>query len=90
MQPFSFGPRNCIGRKYVHSGLSASPSLFFVLLANYDTCFSLAYVEMRIILARMIFNFDMELEQPGHNWLEQDCFLLWDKHPLMVKLSPRA
>ncbi|KAJ5309062.1 hypothetical protein N7508_004441 [Penicillium antarcticum] len=65
MQPFSFGPRNCIGR-------------------------NLAYVEMRIILARMIFNFDMELEQPGHNWLEQDCFLLWDKPSLMVKLTPRV
>ncbi|KAJ5747974.1 uncharacterized protein N7511_009670 [Penicillium nucicola] len=65
MQPFSFGPRNCIGR-------------------------NLAYVEMRIILARMIFNFDMELEQSEHDWLDQKCFVLWDKTSLMVKLTLRA
>ncbi|KAL3485486.1 cytochrome P450 [Aspergillus germanicus] len=64
MQPFSFGPRNCIGR-------------------------NLAYVEMRLILARMVFNFDMELAQPEQDWLDQDCFVLWNKPALMVKLSPR-
>ncbi|KAJ5824290.1 hypothetical protein N7447_006630 [Penicillium robsamsonii] len=65
MQPFSFGPRNCIGR-------------------------NLAYVEMRIILARMIFNFDMELDQPEQNWMDQECFVLWDKPKLMIKLKPRV
>ncbi|KAJ5160583.1 uncharacterized protein N7482_007587 [Penicillium canariense] len=64
MQPFSFGPRNCIGR-------------------------NLAYVEMRIILARMIFNFDMELAEPEKDWLDQDSFFLWDKSALNVKLTPR-
>ncbi|KAJ5698446.1 hypothetical protein N7462_000451 [Penicillium macrosclerotiorum] len=64
MQPFSFGPRNCIGR-------------------------NLAYVEMRSILARMIFNFDMELAEPEKEWLDQDCFVLWDKPALNVKLSAR-
>ncbi|KAJ5668353.1 uncharacterized protein N7477_006923 [Penicillium maclennaniae] len=65
MQPFSFGPRNCIGR-------------------------NLAYVEMRIILARMVFNFDMELDQPSDEWTDQQCFLLWEKKPLMVRLTPRT
>ncbi|RAH50530.1 cytochrome P450 [Aspergillus brunneoviolaceus CBS 621.78] len=64
MQPFSFGPRNCIGR-------------------------NLAYVEMRLILARMVFNFDMELDQPGSDWLHQECFLLWQKPSLPVKSIPR-
>ncbi|CAG7916981.1 unnamed protein product [Penicillium olsonii] len=64
MQPFSFGPRNCIGR-------------------------NLAYVEMRIIMARMIFNFDMELAQPERDWLDQNCYLLWEKSGLMVRLQPR-
>ncbi|OJJ99047.1 hypothetical protein ASPACDRAFT_120148 [Aspergillus aculeatus ATCC 16872] len=64
MQPFSFGPRNCIGR-------------------------NLAYVEMRLILARMVFNFDMELDQPGSDWLHQECFVLWQKPSLPVKLIPR-
>jgi hypothetical protein len=33
---------------------------------------SLAYVEMRIILARMVFNFDMELDQPEKDWMDQE------------------
>ncbi|KAJ5397068.1 hypothetical protein N7509_005181 [Penicillium cosmopolitanum] len=65
MQPFSFGPRNCIGR-------------------------NLAYVEMRIILARMIFNFDMELDPVSNDWMNQDAFILWEKPELMVKLTPRT
>ncbi|GFF65623.1 isotrichodermin C-15 hydroxylase [Aspergillus lentulus] len=64
MQPFSYGPRNCIGR-------------------------NLAYVEMRLILARMVFNFDMELDQPELDWLNQECFFLWEKPALPVRLTPR-
>ena len=50
---------------------------------------SLAYVEMRLILARMVFNFDMELDQPETDWMDQNCFTLWEKPGLMVKLHPR-
>lgn len=45
---------------------------------------------MRIILARMIFNFDMEIAEPEKNWLDQDNFILWEKPALMVKLSSRT
>jgi hypothetical protein len=45
---------------------------------------------MRIILARMIFNFDMELDQPSDEWLNQQCFILWEKHPLKVRLTKRT
>ncbi|KAJ5187340.1 hypothetical protein N7449_010334 [Penicillium cf. viridicatum] len=65
MQPFSFGPRNCIGR-------------------------NLAYVEIHMILARVVFNFDMELDQPEKDWLDQKVFTLWEKPELMVKLKPRV
>lgn len=44
---------------------------------------------MRIIMARMIFNFDMELAQPERDWLDQNCYLLWEKSGLMVRLQPR-
>lgn len=44
---------------------------------------------MRIILARMIFNFDMELAEPEKDWLDQDSFVLWDKPALNVKLTLR-
>jgi hypothetical protein len=45
---------------------------------------------MRIILARMVFNFDMELDQPEKDWMDQEVFFLWDKPKLMIKLKPRA
>lgn len=65
MQPFSFGPRNCIGR-------------------------NLAYAEMRTIMARLVFNFDLTLAPESKNWLDQKIYNLWQKPPLMVHLTPRG
>ncbi|CAF9936538.1 MAG: hypothetical protein ALECFALPRED_006883 [Alectoria fallacina] len=63
-QPFSLGPRGCIGR-------------------------SLAYAEIRIILARVLFEFDLELMDSSRSWLENlKVFFLWQKDPLMVRLRP--
>lgn len=64
-QPFSYGPRNCIGRY-------------------------LAYAEMRVILARIVFNFDVELRPESYDWANQKSFLIWDKGPLYVNLTHRA
>ncbi|KAM0128138.1 hypothetical protein ACHAO1_009168 [Botrytis cinerea] len=63
-QPFSAGPRNCIGK-------------------------NLAYNEMRIILTRVIWNFDLELCPESYAWADQKSYFLWDKHKLMCKLSLR-
>ena len=49
---------------------------------------SLAYAEMRVILARMIWNFDMELMPDSLNWTDQGVYTLWEKGPLRVKLTP--
>ncbi|KAH6676007.1 cytochrome P450 [Halenospora varia] len=64
MQPFSAGPRNCIGR-------------------------NLAYGEIRLILARVLWNFDLELQNDGLNWNDQKVWMVWEKPPLNVKLVPR-
>lgn len=50
---------------------------------------NLAYAEMRLILAKMCFNFDMELdEERCGNWIgDQKIFGLWEKWPLWVKLE---
>ncbi|KAJ5382845.1 cytochrome P450 [Penicillium concentricum] len=64
LQPFSFGPRNCIGR-------------------------NLANAEMRLILTRVLFNFNMELDVRSEDWVNQDSYLLWDKSSLFVKLTPK-
>jgi hypothetical protein len=49
---------------------------------------SLAYAEMRLILARILFNFDIELADPSDEWLNQRVFAIWEKPPLMVLLKP--
>ena len=44
---------------------------------------------MRLILARMIINFEMELAEPDFDWIDQKVYNLWEKPPLMLKLLPR-
>jgi cytochrome P450 len=83
LNPFSTGPRGCIGKKY--------PLLLpFYPLQKIITdggVASLAYNEMRSVIARMIWHFDMELVNEDQNWTDQNVYLMWEKPPLMVKLS---
>ncbi|KHN94126.1 cytochrome P450 ClCP1 [Metarhizium album ARSEF 1941] len=51
---------------------------------------NLAYAEMRLILARVVYNFDMKLASESSGWLNQRAFTLWEKNPLMVYLTPRT
>lgn len=52
--------------------------------------FSLAYAEMRLILARIIFNFDISLAPESRNWtLGQKVFFFWNKPPLWTYYKPR-
>ncbi|KAI1372287.1 cytochrome P450 [Hypoxylon crocopeplum] len=63
MQPFSVGPRNCIGR-------------------------NLAYAEMRLILARILYKFDIELAPEARDWIKtQKTYTLWDKPALPMYLK---
>lgn len=44
-----------------------------------NTLYSMAYAEMRIVMAKMVFNFDFELDQPEHDWWSsQGTYLLWE------------
>ncbi|OBR06538.1 Cytochrome P450 monooxygenase [Colletotrichum higginsianum IMI 349063] len=64
-QPFSYGPRNCLGM-------------------------NLAYAEMRLILARIIWNFDLELAPESRAWaVGQKVFFFWDKPPLWISFKSR-
>ncbi|TLD11447.1 hypothetical protein PspLS_11952 [Pyricularia sp. CBS 133598] len=50
---------------------------------------NLAYGEMRIILTRLIWNFDMRLADDSLNWHDgQKVYILWFKPPLNVHLTP--
>ncbi|KAL6169386.1 hypothetical protein ACJQWK_04413 [Exserohilum turcicum] len=62
-QPFSFGPRNCIGK-------------------------NLAYHEMRIIAAMLLWHYDLELCPESKNWIYQKSYVIWEKPSLMLKLKP--
>ena len=52
---------------------------------------SLAYAEMRVILARLVWNFDMKLVESSGDWIgDQKHYILWNKLPLKVVLTPVA
>jgi cytochrome P450 len=82
-QPFSAGPRNCLGRRYGNRRLLIAPSLLTKCLP------SMAYAEMRLILAYLIFNFDFELVDKSQMWDEQEAYVLYQKPPLMIHVKSR-
>lgn len=43
---------------------------------------------MRLIMAHLLFNFDLELMPESNNWLDQKVFTTWEKKELMVKMIP--
>lgn len=65
-QPFSIGPRSCIG-------------------------VNLAWLEMRLALAKLVYSFDWKLaaESTGRDWLgEWQMLLIWKTPKLMVDFVP--
>lgn len=49
---------------------------------------SLAIMETRLILTKLLWNFDMELLPESHNWSHQKVFMLYEKKPMWVKVTP--
>ncbi|RFU79994.1 cytochrome p450 3a17 [Trichoderma arundinaceum] len=51
---------------------------------------NLAYAEMRLIISRILYQFDYAIAQGQSNWQrEQRAFMIWDKGPLRVNLMLR-
>jgi hypothetical protein len=44
---------------------------------------------MRLILASVLWNFDLELEDKGNDWQNQRTYGVWEKPPLYVLVNPR-
>ncbi|KAK0730910.1 isotrichodermin C-15 hydroxylase [Lasiosphaeris hirsuta] len=88
--PWTFNPERFInheGKPEAHNVLEALQA-FSVGPRN---CIgrNLAYAEMRLILARIVFDFDMRLADDSRNWLErQKAYTLWDRVPLNVYFTP--
>lgn len=64
VNPFSIGPRNCVGQH-------------------------LAIVEMRLILSRLLWNFNLELMPESEGWTDQKVLVIWHKEQLMVRVRER-
>ncbi|KAI1485224.1 cytochrome P450 [Biscogniauxia mediterranea] len=50
---------------------------------------NMAWHEMRLLLAKMLFNFDIETDE-GPEWLDQDVYIIWDRKPLVCRLAEVA
>ncbi|KAF4498270.1 Isotrichodermin C-15 hydroxylase [Fusarium agapanthi] len=48
---------------------------------------NLAYTEMRLLLARMLWKFDLEAVPTEKDWYDQKIFFLWEKGGLPIKLQ---
>ncbi|KAI1428001.1 cytochrome P450 [Xylaria sp. FL1777] len=48
---------------------------------------NMAMFEMRLMLALVYFNFDLEICKESREWPEQKAFVLWDKKPLICRLK---
>ncbi|KAI1434436.1 putative cytochrome P450 monooxygenase [Xylaria sp. CBS 124048] len=86
--PMDFIPDRWLGdAKYKNDRLDAMQS-FSVGPRN---CLgrNLAYAEMRLILAKIIYNFDMSLDNSSRDWMDdQKAFEIWVKPALNVHLKP--
>lgn len=50
----------------------------------------MAYAEMSLAMAKMMWHFDFELNDPSEDWwIKQGTYIMWEKVPLMIKLHPR-
>lgn len=49
----------------------------------------MAYHEFRLLLSKVLYNFNLEMLPESQGWIErQAAYGLWEKIPLMVKVTP--
>ncbi|KAH7041423.1 cytochrome P450 [Microdochium trichocladiopsis] len=87
-KPFEYRPERFLGDEEFADDVREVLQPFHVGPRN---CIgrNLAYVEMRTILARILYNFDLEKSDKTEGWLEQKNFNLWERSPLWARLTPR-
>ncbi|POS74665.1 benzoate 4-monooxygenase cytochrome P450 [Diaporthe helianthi] len=86
-QPFSFQPDRFLQpEKYPDDKLGALQP--FGIGPRDCIGKNLAYAEVKLVLARILYNFDMELVDPGEDWMDQRAFFIWTKPPLNIYLTP--
>lgn len=70
--------------------LAESKSFAFRDVKRADNNNSLAYLEMRLLIARLFWRFDLELQPESATWNKQKSYLLWEKPAMFVKILPRG
>ncbi|OBR09484.1 Isotrichodermin C-15 hydroxylase [Colletotrichum higginsianum IMI 349063] len=94
--PFVFRPERFLdenkGRDKVDALQAFSPKLGRECSLTRDDVNSLAHVELRLILARILLDFDLEFaEPPQEDWIgKQKAYGIWGRIPLEVRLKPAA
>lgn len=58
-------------------------------LTNVLFSHSLAYCEIRLILCKLLYHFNLRLCPESSKWADQKVYFLWDKPALMVTLQDR-
>lgn len=48
---------------------------------------SIAWAELRLIVCKVFYHFDLELQEDSETWIDQRTFALWEKGALNVKLT---
>ncbi|KAK3215581.1 hypothetical protein GRF29_8g424887 [Pseudopithomyces chartarum] len=89
-RPFEFHPERFLGEEQFASDARDLLQPFHI---GRRACIgrSLAYAEMRLALARMIFKLDMEITDESRNWIEQlGGYNFWYKPPLYVQVTERC
>ncbi|EWG53831.1 hypothetical protein FVEG_12172 [Fusarium verticillioides 7600] len=87
-EPYSFIPERWIHESFSDVKQASQP---FSLGPRSCLGINLAYLEMRIILAKMVYNFDWELVNNDVDlFRDAKLFLLWKKPALMVRFYPRT
>ncbi|GJD01059.1 benzoate 4-monooxygenase cytochrome P450 [Colletotrichum higginsianum] len=75
-RPFSFGPRACLGRGLAY---------------NLNTFNRLAWLELHVTVAKIIYAYELELVDGSLDWNKEAWMsLLWKKPDLNIKLTKRT
>lgn len=48
----------------------------------------LGWAELRVILAGLVWHFDIVNRSPANRWEDQAAFIMWEKKPLYLGLAP--
>lgn len=89
-EPDSYIPERWLGEDPEFAGDSFNAHQPFAY--GYRNCIgqNMANYEMRLIMAKLLLAYDLELEEESTNWHDQKCYALWIKPPLMVRATPRV